>query len=65
VTFLMGEHGLTSGYAGAVAAAVNYEDLAPETTVDRQHEGKASLRPAYECVVSEAEARAGSHAVSA
>jgi hypothetical protein len=59
VKWLMAEHGFTRGYAGAVAASVNYEDVAPEEMVDRQYAGKESLRPIYERVLAEVESLGG------
>jgi hypothetical protein len=55
----MSEHGFTHGYAGAVAASVNYEDVSPAEMVDRQYEGKETLRPIYERVLREVEALGG------
>jgi hypothetical protein len=59
VKWLMSEHGLTRGYAGAVAWSLLSEDVPPETLVDRQYEGKEPLRPIYERVVEEVQSLGG------
>src|SRR3954470_12226974 len=51
VKWLMSEHGLTRGYAGAVAWKAGADEASPEQLVDRQYAGKESLRPIYDRLV--------------
>jgi hypothetical protein len=53
VKWLMAEHGLTRGYAGAIAWKAGADEVSPEEMVDRQYAGdRAELRPIYERLVA-------------
>jgi hypothetical protein len=52
VEWLIGEHGLTRGYAGAIAWKAAADEVPPEELVNRQYAGeKQQLRGIYECLV--------------
>ncbi len=51
VEWLISEHGLPHGYAGAIAWKAGADEVPPEDLVDRQFAGKEAMRPVYECLV--------------
>jgi hypothetical protein len=52
VKWLIAEHGVTRGYAGAIAWKAGGDEVSPEEMVDRQYAGKEAVRPIYECLVN-------------